>query len=230
MLPTAAPVGAYPGSVQGRHGAGSWVQTQKDQPRSCRVCAQDVGGGAGSDLRNTSVQAQGCGPANESLAPQRPAAPVGTLVLSALGIQLPASPQPDPPRSQLGLRVEAGQSASPSMCPPSSPWVKSIPSQSEKTLAWPLAARSVARVLRPPQRGSVRRRPCPGATTPRQFLSYDMYCCFREKNGKQILKKTSFQAQHKIIHNPELPFCCMWDRVDWLQAPSDATRTPAASL
>lgn len=37
--------------------------------RSCQVCAQDVGGGAGSDLRNTSVQAQGCGPANESLAP-----------------------------------------------------------------------------------------------------------------------------------------------------------------
>lgn len=155
------------------------------------------GGGAGSDLRNTSAQAQGCGPANQSLAPQRPAAPVGTLVPSALGIQLPASPQPDPPRSQLGLRVEAGQSASPSMCPPSSPWVKSIPSQSEKTPAWPLAARSVARVLRPPQRGSVRRRPCPGPTTPRQFLSYDTYCCFREKNGKQILKKLVFRPNTK---------------------------------
>lgn len=127
-------------------------------------------------------------------------------MLSALGIQLPASPQPDPPRSQLGLRVEAGQSASPSMCPPSSPWVKSIPSQSEKTLAWPLAARSVARVLRPPQRGSVRRRPCPGATTPRQFLSYDMYCCFREKNGKQILKKLVFRPNTKLSTTLSFPF------------------------
>lgn len=39
VLPKDAPVGAYPGSVQGRCGAGSQVQTQKDQSRSCPVCA-----------------------------------------------------------------------------------------------------------------------------------------------------------------------------------------------
>lgn len=41
-----------------------------------------------------------------------------------LGFGCPAAPLPDPLRSQLGLRAEAGQSASPSTCPPSFPWIK----------------------------------------------------------------------------------------------------------
>lgn len=56
-----------------------------------------------------------------------------------LGFGCPASPPPDPLRSQLGLKAEAGQSASPSMCPPSFPWTKSFPG-SQKRLPpgpWP---------------------------------------------------------------------------------------------
>lgn len=50
-----------------------------------------------------------------------------------------------------------------------------------------------------------------------------MYCCFREKNGKQILKKLVFRPNTKLSTALSFPFA-VWDRVDWLQAPSDATR------
>lgn len=151
MLPTAAPVGTHPGSVQGRRGAGSRVLTQQASAQELLGVCTGWRAGAGSDLRNTSVQVQDCGPANHSLPTLRK-----LRCCVPLGFGCPASPPPDPLRSQLGLRAESGQSASPSMCPPSFPWIKSIPRQSEKTPAWPLAVHSVTTGQRPPQRGRVR--------------------------------------------------------------------------
>lgn len=67
-------------------------------------------------------------------------------MLSALGDSAPCVSPARPTEVPAGPEGGAGQSAFPVHAHPIlSPWVKSIPSQSEKTLAWPLAARSVAR-------------------------------------------------------------------------------------
>lgn len=185
MLPTAAPVGTYPGSVQGRHGAGSRVLTQQASTQEVLDVCTGWRPGAGSDLRNTSVQVQDCGPANHSPLPRHPSAPMETAVLCALGIRLPCSSPARPTEVTAGPEGGGEAKCQPIHVPTILPLdkVNSQAVRKDSRLA-PSHTQCGHRAEASPERQSERRGPCPGHTTPRQFLSYDTDCCFREKNRK----------------------------------------------